>query len=128
MKTKFSAKGHENIVSSHSTTFEFTKEKDVTKQGHCIVGVESNFDFQKLKKLNGKLKITIQADKIKEIIVAEKNPDFNDEKEIVIRTSSFSSPRTFAINADKSSDDFSKELKQKLKNLNTIISVEIEDA
>ncbi len=127
MEINFTAKGHRNITSCHENTFEFTKEKEVTKEGHCIVGAESNFDLKELKKLKGKIKIAIKADNESEIIIAEKNPDFNDDKEIVIRKSSFSSPRTFAVNADKSSDDFNKELKQSFSNPSTIIKVIIEE-
>jgi len=46
----------------------------------------------------------------------------------VIRKSSFSSPRTFAINADKSSADFNKELIKKLSDKTTIIKVTIDNA
>jgi len=65
MKIEFIAKGHVNITSCHKNTFEFTKDKEITKEGHCIVGVESTFDSNKLKKIKGKLKITIKADEKK---------------------------------------------------------------
>ena len=42
---KFSARGHENIRGVHKTTFEFTKEKELTLKGDCIIGVNADFDF-----------------------------------------------------------------------------------
>ena len=37
----FSARGHQKVQSTHKTTFEVTKEANLTKQGDCIIAVES---------------------------------------------------------------------------------------
>jgi hypothetical protein len=33
------AQGHENILATHKTTLEFTKDKRLSKKGDCIVAV-----------------------------------------------------------------------------------------
>jgi hypothetical protein len=115
--------GHPNISADHKTTLEFTKDKELTKKGNCIVGVNSDFSFSEIKKLltYKKIKIIIEDQEI----TADVNPDFNDKKEIVIRRSDFKSPRTLGINADKAAIDLNKKLVEKLKNPKTKVKVEI---
>jgi len=120
--------GHKNITSSHKNTFEFTKDKDIGKIAHCIIGVDADFDLRKLKeeiKDKERLKIVICADNIKEEINCIHNIDFDDEKEIVFRISDFLSKRTLGIRCDKASRDFSKEFKEKLKDPKKLIIVNI---
>jgi len=145
MKYSFNCYGHENITSKHKTTLEFTKDKDLSLQGDCIVGVKADFSLKELKKfiknkenvalkkINDKLKtigknsikkplikipikIIIKINGYKEEINGFLNPNFNDPKEIVIRKFDFASSRTLVIGADKASKDLKGKLKNKLKN------------
>lgn len=118
MHYTFTSYGHPNITATHKTTIEFTKDKNLTKRGDCIVGVNSDFSLNKLKKIvrkNKKIKIVIQTDNLKEEINGILNPDFDDDKEMVIRKSDFISKRTFMIKADKACSDLNRELVNKLK-------------
>jgi len=143
MKYSFNCYGHENVTSKHKTTLEFTKDKDLSLQGDCIIGVKADFSLKELKKFiknkeNEALKKTI--DKLKTIrknsmkkplikipikiiikingyeeeINGYLNLSFNDSKEIVIRKSEFVSSRTLVISADKAACDIS--FKNKLNN------------
>lgn len=115
----FKCYGHKNITSSHNNTLEFTKDKDIGKIAHCIIGVNSEFSLEKIKEEisnKEKLTVTVQADDVKEEIVCLVNTDFDDEKEIVIRKSEFNSKRTLGIRCDKASSDLSSKLKDKFKN------------
>lgn len=40
---KIKTKGHKNISSLHKSTFEITKDKEITPSGDCIIGVSSNY-------------------------------------------------------------------------------------
>ena len=51
--------GHPNISADHKTTLEFTKDKELTKKGNCIVGVNSDFSFSEIKNLLKAKKIEI---------------------------------------------------------------------
>ena len=118
---QFTIQGHKNILATHKTTIEFTKDNYLTKQGDCIVGINANFNNKPLK---GKIMITIKIDGIKDTITATANPNFNSH-EMVIRTSDFLDKRTFAINADKAAIDIKRNLVEKLKNSENTAAIEI---
>ena len=119
---KFTACGHPNILATHKTTLEFTKDNEMSLRGDCIVGVKADFDLKELenfmeKSKNKKIAITIetltQNKKYKtnqETIKAEINPCFDSYKEIVIRKTNFVSEKTFAMKADKVAFDLNREL------------------
>src|SRR3989344_1528749 len=100
MLYKFHAYGHPNILGTHKTTLEFTKDEELTLNGDCIIGTKADFELSKLNEFiknanNKKITITIEtADKkIKEMVTAELNPNFNDDNELVIRKTEFVSER-----------------------------------
>ena len=121
----FSARGHENVLSTHKTTFEFTKEATLTKQGDCIVAVESTKaavdlppEFKEAARKEGaRITVTVEADELKETVKAQGSPqlEFTHPTDLVIRKSSFVCGRTLAIRADKAALDLSRELVEKLK-------------
>lgn len=139
MEYRLKAYGHENITAKHKTTLEFTKDKNLSLNGDCIVGVNADFDLLSLKKFIKKLKDnqvtivikTIPSNKnqktIFEKIKAEINPDFNSNDELVIRKTGFISERTFAIKADKAAFELKKQLTLFLKKKNCEISIVIKD-
>ena len=133
MQYKCHAYGHPNILATHKTTLEFTKDCDLSLRGNCIVGVKADFELSKIKNLIKnckKIKITIEAvsDKtIREIIEAELNPDFSDNNEFVIRTTDFVSERTYAIKSNKAAFELKKDLISLLKNKKNKIVVIIEN-
>lgn len=153
MQYKFIAYGHENITAKHKTTLEFTKDEDLSLKGDCIIGVRADFSLNQLKKFikslkNNKIKIRIEINikklpllkkslngksikslknnkKIIEVIHAEINPDFNSDREMVIRKSEFKDKRTFAVRADKAACDLSRKLTIKLKNFKQKMTISI---
>jgi len=134
MQYKFHACGHPNILGKHKTTLEFTKDSGLSLKGDCIVGVRADFDLNKLKNFikkikNNKIMITIETPdkKIKEVIEAELNPEFSDDKEIVIRKTDFVSERTLAIKSNKAAFELKKGLIGYLRHQNFKISVILEN-
>lgn len=123
----FTAYGHKNISCSHTNTLEITKDKEVTPKGHCIIACNANFDLEKIKSFlkNKQLKLTIKTQTKEETIKFQPNPNFNDDKEIVIRRSDVLTDRTLGINANKTSVTLSNELKKELKK-EEIITITIE--
>ena len=131
MYYKFNAYGHPNILATHKTTLEFTKDKDISLKGDCIVGVNSNFELSEIKKfiknsINKKISITIKTKTKQEKISAELNPNFNSNKELVIRKADFVSERTFAIRANKAAFDLKRDLIKFLKEKKNRVSIIIE--
>ena len=138
MQYKFTAYGHPNILAAHKAALEFTKDKELSLKGDCIIGVNADFDLGKIKefikqsKTNKIAEITIEAfgksnKKIKETILAELNPDFDSNKEMVIRKADFVSERTFAIRANKASFGLNRDLIEFLKEKKNRISITIEN-
>ena len=131
MKYSFSAYGHPNILGTHKTTIEFTKDTEVTLKGDCIIGVNANFDAKKLRKLAkgfNSILITLKVDSVDSItenITAIINPGFDDNNELVIRKTDFISSRTLGIKANKSSYELNRQLIDHLRQKETIINVEI---
>lgn len=127
MKYSFTAFGHPNITAKHKTTIELTKDNDLTLNGDCIIGVNSDFKLNEIKKFQNKIKIMLKVNSIKEEINCEVNHDFDDDNEIVIRKSDFISNRTLGIKSDKACIDLKKELINKLKNPDQKIEILITD-
>ena len=128
MRYQFHAYGHLNILATHKTTLEFTKDSELSLKGDCIVGVKADFDLDEIKKIidkskNKKIEILIKTDdkKIQEGIEAELNPNFDDNNEIVIRKTDFASQRTLAVRSNKAAFELKMELIDYLKQKNRII-------
>jgi len=128
-KLDFSAYGHKNLLGTHKNTFEITKDKDLTLNGDCIIGVNSDFDLEKIKKFikdKDKIKIILEVDSLKEEINCIPNNNFDDAHEIVVRRSDFSSKRTLGIKADRVCIDFSRDFVEKLNNKDQKIRIILE--
>jgi Uncharacterized protein conserved in archaea len=118
--------GHPNILASHPTTIMFTKERMVTARGDCIVAVAADksvadlsAEFKRaLKQPNAKLTIELEVDGQVGRINAYGSPDLtlSHPNDLVIRKSEFTSDRTLAVKADKSSGELSRAVVEKLKN------------
>lgn len=131
MKYTFTAKGHPNILATHKTTLEITKDTEMTEKGDCIVAVAAGFSLERLREIigrcqNGKIKLTIEAAGINEEITAVANKDFSSGREIVFRKGSFLSGRTLGTRADKAAAQLGRELVERLRSSSTAVSVTVE--
>jgi hypothetical protein len=118
--------GHENILATHRTTLEFTKDKRLSKKGDCIIAVavdKALADLSprfkaNLRKPNAKLTIIIEAGGIAELVQAHGAQQLilSHPTDAVIRKSDYVCGRTLAVRADKTANDLSRELVEKLKN------------
>ncbi len=127
----FSAFGHRNIRASHKNTLEFTKDKEVNVSGDCILGVNSDFDADSIKKfLNEaksaeKMKCRIEACGISDEFEFEINPKFNGSHEIVFRLGEFASERTLGVRASKSAGMIKREIAEAMRNPETVMHIYI---
>ncbi|OLS21158.1 MAG: hypothetical protein HeimC2_34560 [Candidatus Heimdallarchaeota archaeon LC_2] len=129
------AKGHENILSKHNTTWQITKEDYLSTKGDCIIGVSSNMGCVNLPKWmknhlqnSGKIKIVLKAENIEFVGTAEGHPGLSleDERDMVFRKSSFISPRTAAINSSFVAGDLPSEMIEQLQNPKTNLIIILE--
>ena len=127
------AYGHSFIQATHMTTFEVTKDTQLTKKGDCIIAVkaskslvELSRDFKETaRKPEAKITITIEAGQEKETVTACGSSDllFTHPTDMVVRKSNYVCSRTLAIKANKASNDLSKKLIEKLKNPNQKVKI-----
>jgi len=127
------ARGHENIQGTHKTTFEFTKDLELTKRGDCIIAVSAdkavvdlNPSFKEaLRKENARLSILIAAGEVRELVRASgsRRLRLTHPTDMVIRKSEFVCDRTLAIRADKAASDLSRDLVEKLKNPKQVVKI-----
>jgi len=120
------AYGHRNIQATHKTTFEVTKEKEMSRKGDCIIAVSANkaladlaSEFKKkLQQDNAKLTILIEAGDIVDVITASGNSKLilTHPTDMVVRKSGYICNRTLAIRADKAACDLSRKLVERLRN------------
>jgi len=120
--------GHENVLATHHSTLEFTKDTRLSKKGDCILVVAtdksltdlSNEFKEALLNSNAKLTIQIEVDNLIEEVHAKGSTHLilNHPAEMVIRKSDHASDRTLAVQADKAAKDISREMVEKLKNPN----------
>lgn len=118
----FTVKGHPKISAEHKSTLEFTKEDHISGNGDCILGISSNHDIETLNKLNGRLIFTLNIGDLKDSFEATipRNHRISDKRELVIRTSSFVSTRTYAIASTKASLDINRDIIEALKKGSTM--------
>jgi hypothetical protein len=120
------AQGHENILATHKTTLEFTKDRHLSKKGDCIVAVAADkaltdlgAEFkEKLRNKHAKLTIILEAGEIVEQVNAQGSPQLIlvHPTDMVIRKSDYVCSRTLAVHADKAAQDLPRDFVEKLKN------------
>jgi hypothetical protein len=118
--------GHRNIKATHKTTFEITKERELSVRGDCIVAVSADKgfpdfrpEFKELLRVDGaKLKVQIKVDGIVETVSAfgSSRLILAHPTNLVVRKSEYICGRTLAIRADKAARDFSRDLVARLQN------------
>jgi hypothetical protein len=124
-KETITAFGHENVLAIHPTTLMITKDKELSKQGDCVIAVgadkavaDLSAEFKrKLREDDAKLTVLIEVEGLIEQVTAYGSPKLalTDSVDMVIRKSDFTSDRTLAVMADKAAADLSRELVEKLK-------------
>ena len=124
-KALFKAYGHRNILATHKTTFEITKETEISYRGDCIIAVKSEracLDLSnELKKAlrndKSKIKIELRCGTLMDEVFASgcSKLYLTSPVSMVVRKSNFICERTLAIKADKSARDLSRELIRKLR-------------
>ena len=123
---KIIAKGHKNVTSRHKSTFEITKDPELTLSGDCIVGVDMDrtmLDFpdefkEMIADSNTKITVDLKTENGHDEITGFGHEDLTltHPTDIVIRKSDFTCSRTLMINADKAARDLDEKLIDDLKN------------
>ncbi len=116
MKYTFTAWGHPNITGTHKNTIEFTKDSEIGIEADCIIGVKADFNRERLMHFireqelgeHTPIRLCIEAGEEHESLYFTCNILFDDNKELVIRTTNFCSKRTLGVQATKSAKYLSR--------------------
>ena len=117
------AYGHENILCTHTTTIEITKENHLTKKGNCILGIcaskacfDLNSELKKNLQKKKKFKISIKVDDLIDCFYGYGSIDLVllDKNDMVFRKSNYICERTVLINCTKSSNELNRDLVRKM--------------
>ena len=119
------AYGHKNIQATHKSTFEITREAELSKRGDCIIAVSADkamanlsLEFKEnLRRENAKMVMLIEAGDVVEAVnvLGSSRLILTHPIDMVVRKSNYICSRTLAIYADKAAYDLSRSLVEKLK-------------
>lgn len=125
MEEELIAWGHENILSTHSSTIEITRDFDISRRANCVIGVGANKglvdlspEFKKLARSSStEIVIIFESGGKSETVHAKGDSrlTFSHAHETVIRKSSYVCPRTLAVFANKAATDLNRALIQQLQ-------------
>ena len=120
------AHGHANVLATHPTTLEFTKDACLSKKGDCIIAVSANKAIcdldpvwkESLRQDGSKVSILIEAGGTSETVHARGSSRLilSHPTDFVIRKGNYVCSRTLAIHADKAAADLSRTFVDELKN------------
>ena len=126
MNFKIKARGHENVLSLHKSTFEITKDKDLSLAGDCIIGLDidkSMEDFpkgfkEKLANDDTKVIVELRTPNASDTIEGYGHHDLtlSHPTDIVCRKSTFVCSRTLMIKSNKAAIDLNRDLIKDLAN------------
>lgn len=129
------ATGHTSITAKHHTTFEITRDSDLTGRGDCIIAVNAtrglgDFSprFLSLCRNDGsKIVLKFETEGMSEVIQGKGSLrlPLNHEREIVGRRSSYVSDRTLMIHADKAALDIDRDIVHVLKSPKSIVHIHL---
>ena len=114
------AHGHEHVQATHESTVEFTSDDWLTPAGDCILGVEADqvpadFDpavVDAAQSADAEITVTIEAGDHSQTIAGRGHPEltFDDDRSMVVRTSTYTDDRTVMIDADAAAADIDRGL------------------
>ncbi len=116
--------GHKNLLCTHGTTIELTKDTYLSKKGNCILGIKAskacsdlNMELKKLIMMGRKIKISINVDHVKDSFYGYgcEELTLSNKKDIVFRKSNFICDRTALIKCTKSAIELNREFIRLLK-------------
>jgi uncharacterized protein len=117
--------GHPMVRSLHRNTIEVTKDAHLSPRGDCIIGVKAD---KGLSELSSSVRESIASEDSEVVLTIEVPPHtfvvratggrhltLESHEEIVIRKSTFVSPRTLALNADAAAKDLPRRMVEDLR-------------
>ncbi len=118
--------GHKNVLGRHKSTFEITKETELSKNGDCIIAVGADKgamdlspEFRKaISHETAVLRTTLTCGEHAVTIISQGAPGITltHPTDLVWRRSSFVCPRTIAVYSDHTAALLPREMRADLQN------------
>jgi len=108
--------GCPNIRAKHGKTIEFTRDDEIGIRADCVIGIRADFELGELKKFKGKILISVECGGVVDEFHAIVNPNFSDDREVVLRKSRYSSARTFGVMLNKGADGLKRDIAKLMRN------------
>ena len=125
MRFAFHARGHPNITASHPTTFEFTRDPNVSRRGDCIIAVAAECGLaglpaqmaRAMRSPDACMRVRIRCGDAEDTIVGRGDPGltYSHLSEMVGRRSGYACGRTLCVRADKAARDLDRELAEAMR-------------
>jgi uncharacterized protein len=135
MNFRFYARGHPDVVSTHPTTLELTRETTLTKKGDCVVAVGSSAGLRDLPQPmrnaltneTCRARLTLELDDYRLVILGRgsRGLTLSHPTDIVVRKSEFASDRTLMVHADRAAGDLPRSLVELLRDPSQRLWVEL---
>lgn len=129
------ARGHPNILATHKSTLEITKENYLTKRGDCVIGISANKSVADLnpvvkeiiKTPRSKITLILESEGIRDEVHGSGDPRLilSNPISMVVRKSSYISDRTLIIYSDKAAIDIRRDLINVLRDIRSLLKVTI---
>ena len=128
------AYGHSNVTSLHRSTWQLTKDLEISDQATCIIGINSSSACEDLPEWlkdglrNGKkVKIELEVEELTHsgYFYGSKSLKLTNAIDMVFRKSEFVSDRTVGHRCSFSAFEIPDNIKAKLQNPETRISVKL---
>ncbi len=121
----FKATGHRRITARHPTTFEFTRETELTERGDCIIAVGaecglSGLPFEIRDAMGTResiMEVIVRCGGIEDVVTGSGDPGltYSNPTEMVGRKSGYTCGRTLMVHADRAAADFDRGLVWELR-------------
>ena len=129
------AYGHKRILATHSSTFEVTKDKELSYRGDCIIAVHANkglrdfsSEFKALaKRSDALIRFRLEVDGLNSEVLGKGHEKltFLHPTDIVVRKSRYVCDRTLMVSANKAAIDIPREIIKLLRNPKQKIEIEV---
>jgi len=123
------------VTARHPTTFELTKNAQLTRRGDCVIAVQAtkgladfSTEFRNLcERDEARIIVQLKAAGIVESIEGEGSYDLtlSHPTEIVGRKSGYVSDRTIMIHADRAACDINRDLVRELQSPRTTLHIRV---
>ncbi len=127
--------GHPNILARHKTTFEITKDDEITKRADCIIAVSADKgakdlspQFKQLARLpDTQIILELSVGETHERIIGCGHPNltFLNKNDLVGRIGSYTCCRTLMIHADKAAFNLDRDFAKKMRSKDAEIKIKL---